>query len=237
MPEKPEGKDLPSVHTGHRARTRAEFLRGGAAAMEDHRLLELLLFYAIPKKDVNPLAHRLVEQFGSLSGVFHATYEQLIKVPGVGHNTAVLLRLIPAAAARCLEQSASFDGQIVSLWQLKDLLEPCFFGQRDELAYLVCMDGKSKVLATRKLGQGIVDAVPIVTRKVLEAALECGASQVVLAHNHVSGVACPSQADIDTTLRLKRVLAEAAGIVLVDHLIFAGGDMVSLAESGLLRDR
>lgn len=233
MPDRREDKRPPGVHTGHRKRMREEFLRTGAAGMEDHRLLELLLFYAIPQGDVNPLAHRLVDHFGSLTGVLHATYDQLVGVPGVGHNTATLLQLVPAVAARYMERSASMEGQIVNVWQLKELLEPYFFGQRDELAYLVCMDGKSKVLATRKLGQGVVDTVQIVTRKVLEAALACNASQVVLAHNHVSGVAVPSHADVDTTLRLKRLLAEA-DISLTDHLIFAGGDMVSLAQSGLL---
>ena len=231
MPEK-----KPGVHAGHRQRMREEFLRSGAAGMPDHRLLELILFYAIPQGDVNPLAHRLVEHFGSLAGVFHATYDQLVEVPGVGPSTAVLLQLIPAAAARYMSQNASVDGQIVSVWQLKELLDPYFFGQRDELAYLVCMDGKNKVLAVRKLGEGIMDTVQIVTRKVMEAALACNASRAVLAHNHVSGIACPSQADIGTTLHLKRVLAEAASIELLDHLIFAGGDMVSMAESGMLRD-
>ena len=233
MPEKqPSG-----LHAGHRKRMREEFLRTGGAEMEEHRLLELLLFYAIPQGDVNPLAHLLVDHFGSLTGVLHATYDQLVKVKGVGHNTAVLLQLIPAVAARYMRQNASFEHQIVDLWQLRELLEPYFFGQRDEVAYLVCMDGHSRLLATRKLGQGVVDTVQIATRKVLEAALDCNASQAVLAHNHVSGVAVPSNADVDTTLRLKRVLAESVGITLVDHLIFAGGDMVSMAQSGLLRGR
>ncbi len=233
MPEKqPSG-----LHAGHRKRMREEFLRTGGAEMEEHRLLELLLFYAIPQGDVNPLAHLLVDHFGSLTGVLHATYDQLVKVKGVGHNTAVLLQLIPAVAARYMRQNASFEHQIVDLWQLRELLEPYFFGQRDEVAYLVCMDGNSRLLATRKLGEGVVDTVQIATRKVLEAALDCNASQAVLAHNHVSGVAVPSNADVDTTLRLKRVLAESVGITLVDHLIFAGGDMVSMAQSGLLRGR
>lgn len=229
-------KGVGSIHTGHRQRVRAEFLEHGLSGLPDHKVLELLLFYAIPQGDVNPLAHRLVDHFGSLAGVFHATYEQLLEVKGIGPNTAILLQLIPAVSAQYMRQSASFDGQIVDIWQLKELLEPYFFGQRDELAYLVCMDGKSKLLAAKKLGEGVVDAVHIATRKVLQAALACNASRVVLAHNHVSGVAVPSQADVDTTLRLKRVLAEA-GITLEDHLIFAGGDMVSMAESGLLRDR
>lgn len=236
MAEKADGK-RPSPHAGHRERMRNEFLRTGGGGMEDHRLLEMLLFYTIPRGDVNPLAHRLVDEFGSLSGVFHATYEQLVKVPGVGHNTAVLLLLVPAAAAHYMKQTASFDGQIASLWQLQEMLEPYFFGQRDEVAYLVCMDGKSKVLAVKKLGEGIVDAVHVTTRKVVETALACNASRVVLAHNHVSGIAYPSDADVSTTQHLERVLMEAAEITLVDHLVFAGGDMVSMAESGLLRRR
>lgn len=230
------GKVETGIHTGHRQRVKAEFLERGLNGLPDHKVLELLLFYAIPQGDVNPLAHRLVDHFGSLAGVFHATYEQLLEVKGIGPNAAILLQLIPAASARYMSQHVSFDGQIVDIWQLKELLEPYFFGQRDELAYLACLDGKSKLLAVKKLGEGVVDAVHIATRKVLQAALTCNASRVVLAHNHVSGVAVPSQADVDTTLRLKRVLAEA-GITLEDHLIFAGDDMVSMAESGLLRDR
>ena len=142
------------IHIGHRQRARTEFLERGLNGLPDHKVLELLLFYAIPQGDVNPLAHRLVDHFGSLSGVFHATYEQLLEVKGIGPNTAVLLQLIPAASARYMRQNASFDGQIVDMWQLKELLEPYFFGQRDELAYLACMDGKGKLLATKKLGQG-----------------------------------------------------------------------------------
>ncbi len=227
------GEKKPSIHAGHRQGMKEQFLKQGLSGMQDHKILELLLFYAIPRVDVNPLAHRLVDHFGSLAGVFHATYDQLLEVEGVGANVATLLQLVPAVSARYLEESASFDGQIAAVWQLRELLAPLFFGQRDELAYLVCMDGKNKVLATRKLGQGVVGAVPIAARKVLEAALACNASRVVLAHNHVSGVALWSQADVDTTLRLKRLLAEA-DIVLVDHVILAGDDMISMAESGLL---
>ncbi|MDE6259452.1 MAG: DNA repair protein RadC [Oscillospiraceae bacterium] len=229
------GEKKSSIHAGHRQGMKEQFLKQGLSGMRDHQILELLLFYAVPRRDVNPLAHRLVEHFGSLAGVFHATYDQLLEVEGVGPNIATLLLLVPAASARYLEESASVDGQIMATWQLRELLIPLFFGLRDEAAYLVCMDGKNKVLATRKLGQGVVDSVPIATRKVLEAALGCNASRVVLAHNHVSGVALWSPADLDTTLRLKRLLAEA-DIVLVDHVILAGDDMISMAESGLLGD-
>ena len=228
-------KQPPGVHTGHRRRTKDEFLANGLGGLPDHRVLELLLFYAIPRGDVNPLAHELMDQFGSLAGVFHATPEQLMEVGGVGYNTAVLIRLVPEVAARYLQSSGSFDGQLVGAWQFRELLLPLFFGQRNELAYLVCMDGKNKLLVTKKLGEGIADTVQITTRKVLEAALACNATRVVLAHNHVSGVALWSDADLDTTLRLQRVLREA-GIELMDHFIIAGDDMVSMADSGILRD-
>ena len=234
---KPKGeKKPPSIHTGHRKRTKDEFLAAnGLDGMPDHRALELLLFYAIPQGDVNPLAHKLIDHFGSLAGVFNAKAEQLMEVDGVGYNTAVLIRLIPAMAARYRQISGSFDGQLVSTKQFGMLLYPLFFGQRNELAYLVCMDGSNRYIVTKKLGEGIADTVQITTRKVLEEALACNATRVVLAHNHVSGVALWSDADLDTTLRLKTVLREV-GIELVDHFIIANDDMVSMADSGLLRD-
>ena len=228
-------KKPPSIHAGHRQRTKEEFLANRINGLPDHRALELLLFYAIPQGDVNPLAHRLIDHFGSLSGVLQADPEQLMAVDGVGRSTAVLIGLVNDLKARCLESGNSFDGQMVSSWQFRDLLLPLFFGQRNELAYLVCMDGKNKLLLTKKLGEGIADTVQIATRKVLEAALACNATRVVLAHNHVSGVAIWSDADLDTTLRLQKVLREA-GIELMDHFIIANDDMVSMADSGILRD-
>ena len=228
-------KKEPNPHEGHRQREKKLFLANGLSGLPDHKVLELVLFYAIPQGDVNELAHRLDRHFGGLAGVFHATYDQLLEVKGVGPNTAALLQLIPAVSARYLAESASFDGQIVSTWQYRELLFPLFFSQRDELAYLVCMDGKNKVLATKKLGEGIADAVRIGPRKVLEAALACNATRVALAHNHMSGVALWSDADLDTTLRLKPLLQQA-GVELMDHFIIADNDMVSMADSGLLRD-
>ena len=164
-----------------------------------------------------------------------ATPEQLMAVDGVGRHTALLIRLVPAVAARYLQSNGSYDEQLTSTWQFRELLLPLFFGQRNELVYLVCLDGKNKLLVTKKLGEGIADTVQITTRKVLETALACNATRVVLAHNHVSGVAIWSDADLDTTLRLKTVLREA-DIELVDHFIIANDDMVSMADSGALKD-
>lgn len=221
-----------SIHTGHRQRAKEEFLARGLAGLADHKVLELLLFYAIPQGDVNPLAHQLVEHFGSLSGVLNAPYEELVKVKGVGANTATLIRLMPAIAARYLEQSGELGGELNSSWQFHDLLMPLFLGAQTEMAYLVCMDGKNKLLTYRKLGEGITDTVTITARKVMEAALACNASKVVLAHNHVSGIAMYSPADVVTTREVSRLLARV-NIELLDHYIIANDDMVSLRESGV----
>ena len=222
---------MTSIHTGHRQRAKTEFLARGLEGMPDHRALELLLFYAIPQGDVNPLAHALIDHFGDLAGVFNATYEQLLEVKGVGANTATLIKLIPALAGRYLERRTEMDGQLLTSWQFRELLMPLFFGTRNEMAYLVCMDGKGKLITCRKLGEGIADQVTIVTRKVMEAALSCNATRVALAHNHVSGVAIPSAPDMHTTRELQRVLRQV-GIELVDHFIFADDDMVSMADFG-----
>lgn len=225
---------MKSIHTGHRKRTKDEFLSRGLAGLPDHKVLELLLFYAIPQGDVNPLAHALLEHFGTLTGVFHATYEQLLEVKGVGPNTAALIRLVPAVAARYMEDRCDMEGQIVDSWQFREILLPLFFGARNEMVYLVCMDAKNKLICCRKLGEGIVDQTAVTARKAMEAALGCNASRVALAHNHVSGIAHYSRADVATTLELKDLLRKV-DIELVDHLIVANDDMVSMAASGVLR--
>ena len=230
-----EGKELDEIHAGHRERVKKEFLVNGAKGLPDHRLLELLLFFVIRRGDVNPLAHRLLNHFGSLAWMFRATHDQLMQVEGVGPSTALLLRVVSEIVTRYVEDSYKVGEQLLTSWQFRDQLAPLFFGQRNELAYLVCMDGGSRLISTRKLGEGITGSVQITARKVLETALSCNATRVVLAHNHLSGMALWSDADLDTTLRLKRVLREA-GLELVDHCIFADGDMVSMADSGVLRD-
>lgn len=234
MEEKTRGEGrTPSVHQGHRQRAKEEFIKRGLENLPDHKVLELLLFYAIPQGDVNPLAHTLLNHFGTLTGVFHATYEQLLEVKGVGANTAALIKLLPAVAARYMADRVEIEGQIISNWQYQELLLPLFFGARNEMVYLVCLDAKNKLIACRKLGEGIVDQVAVASRKALEAALSCNASRVVLAHNHVSGVACFSQADIMTTWELKELLAKV-DIELVDHFVVSDGEMVSMVDSGVL---
>lgn len=225
-----------SIHTGHRQRMREEFLVRGLEGWPDHRALEFLLFHAIPQGDVNPLAHALIDRFGSLAGVLHATYEQLLSVKGVGPVTAALILLVPAMGGFYLRERTDLNGIYQTSWQFRELLEPEFFGARNEKVYLVCLDGKLKLLSLHKLGEGVADAATITTRKVMETALSCNASVVVLAHNHTSGLAMPSTEDIITTKQLAQSLFQV-GITLYDHFIIVDGDMVSMRESGYLKNQ
>lgn len=221
------------LHDGHRKRLKAQFLSHGED-FHDHQLLELLLCYAIPQGDVNELSHALLERFGSLAGVMDALPESLRQVPGVGEHTAVLLKLIPKLAGRYSTIRSSPGDILASSRAARDYLLPYFqTGPRNEMVYLVCMDAKYKVLGCHKLGEGTVNAADITPRRVVELALAHNASAVLLAHNHVSGLALPSNADLLTTETLARVLREV-GVELADHLIFTEDDMVSLKDSGLL---
>ena len=221
------------VHDGHRKRLKTQFLIHGED-FHDHQLLELLLCYAIPQGDVNGLAHALLDQFGSLAGVFDALPPSLTRVDGVGEHTAVLLKLVPKLAGRYSTIRSSPGDILASSRAARDYLLPYFqTGPRNEMVYLVCMDAKYKVLGCHKLGEGTVNAADITPRRVVELALAHNASAVLLAHNHVSGLALPSNADLLTTETLARVLREV-GVELADHLIFTEDDMVSLKDSGLL---
>ena len=220
------------LHDGHRKRLKAQFLSHGED-FHDHQLLELLLCYAIPQGDVNGLAHALLERFGSLSGVLDALPEVLMQTPGVGQHTAILLKLIPKLAGRYYGSRADVGTILQSSQAAKDFLMPLYRqGGRNETVYLICLDGKGKVLGCHKLGEGSVNAADIMPRRVVEVALAHNATAVILSHNHISGLALPSDADLLTTRKLWKILQEV-GVELTDHLIFTDDDMVSLRDSGV----
>lgn len=218
-------------HKGHRARLKHEFLTRGLAGMPDHKALELLLCFAIPQGDVNPLAHRLMATFGSLSGVFNATPEQLMTVTGVGEHAACLIKLITALGGRYQADRNQLGDILDTTERLGEYLAPEFFGQRNEISVVLCLDAKCKVLQCQQLAEGTVDATSLSIRKMMEVALACNASQVVLAHNHVSNIATPSQEDIIATKMVFDAFC-SVDIHLRDHLIFACDDFVSLRDSG-----
>ena len=221
----------PSVHKGHRERLKARFLESGLDTFTDIQALELLLFYAIPQKDTNPTAHALLEHFGSLSQVLDAEVEELKKVPGIGDHTATLLRLVTELARFYQVDSAQRTQVLTSLDACGAYLVPRFFGRKVETVFLLCLDAKCKVLCCREIGEGSVNAASISVRKVVEAALSANATSVVLAHNHPSGVALPSADDVQTTHRIAAALS-AVEVKLIDHIVVAEGDFISMAQSG-----
>lgn len=221
------------AHSGHRERMRTRFLRHGLDNFDDHSVLELLLFYALPRQDTNALAHRLLEAFGTLAGVFDATPEALMTVPGLGANAAALIRLVPETARRYLISKTRPGDILENSEKAGAYILPLFLGCQDETAYLVSLDAKMKVLDCRLLCRGTTTALSLSIRRVVQIALSQNASSVLLAHNHVGGVALPSEEDKQTTARLQHVLAEV-GITLVDHLIVADSDFVSMSDSGYL---
>ena len=220
-------------HAGHRERMRKRFLRFGLDNFDDHNVLELLLFYAVPRRDTNVIAHRLLDAFGTLDGVFDASPEALMTVEGVGPGAAALIRLVPEAARRYFIARTA-PGQILADSEAAGrYLLPRFLTCRDETMYLVCMDGKLKVLDCREVSRGSATSVSVNARRVTQIALGQNASAVLLAHNHTSGIAIPSDEDVAVTLRLRALLAQV-GVTLTDHIVVAGDDFVSMADSGLL---
>ena len=221
----------PSVHKGHRERLKARFLETGLDSFTDVQALELLLFYAIPQKDTNPIAHALLDRFGSLSQVLDAPLEALKKVPGISDHSASLLRLVTELARFYQVDSAQRTEVLTSLDACGRYLVPRFFGRKVEMVFLLCLDAKCKVLCCREIGEGSVNAASISVRKVVEAALSANATTVVLAHNHPSGVALPSADDVQTTRRIAAALS-AVEVKLIDHIVVAEGDFISMAQSG-----
>lgn len=219
------------IHDGHRDRMKQEFLQGGLSAFSDVRALELLLFYSRLRGDVNPTAHALLDTFGSLAGVLDAEPEQLLTVPGVGENTAILLKLVPALAAKYLASRADSDTIVRTSRDLQAIFAPHFFGAKNEISCLACFDAKLKLLGVRKLSEGTPLGTEIGVRQIATAALSLNATAVVLAHNHPSGLASPSDEDISTTRYVHGVL-RSLDITLYDHVILADDDMVSLRDSG-----
>lgn len=222
-------------HAGHRARLKEEFLARGLEGWSDHKVLELLLCYAIPQGDVNPLAHRLIEAFGDLAGVLDAEPEALRAVPGVGEHTAALLKLLPQVAGRYLAQSTGSRAEETAV-RLADYARwffPYFTGAVRERFYLLSLDSRRKVLGVDLVGEGELAQVGVSSRRVLEAALKHNARCVVLAHNHVGAYANPSADDVFATRALNGIL-EQVHIELLDHLIFNGEEYVSMRESDLL---
>lgn len=220
-----------SIHSGHRSRMKRRFLEQGLDGFTDIQALELLLFYSVPRQDTNAIAHRLLNRFGSLSQVLEAPIEELAKVEGVGEHSAVLLHLINEMGRYYLIDRARREQVLPTIEDCARYLQPRFYGRSTETVFLLCLDAKCKVLCCREVGEGSVNSAGISVRRIVETALREGASAVVLAHNHPSGIALPSPEDIQTTRRVAAAL-QSVEIQLADHIVMADDDYVSMVQSG-----
>ncbi|EEX13018.1 DNA repair protein RadC [Citreicella sp. SE45] len=226
-------RQLPSYIRDHRARLRERFLIGGPDALPDYELLELVLFRAIPRRDVKPLARALLERFGDFNGVLSAPATRLHEIAGVGDAVVTELKIVEAAAHR-LARSRVLQKQVVTSWDA--LLEYCqtAMAHRDtEQLRVLFLDRKNVLIADELQARGTVDHVPVYPREVVKRALELNASALILVHNHPSGDPTPSQADIDMTAQIQ-VAADALGITLHDHLVIGKSRELSFRSAGLL---
>lgn len=223
------------VHDDHRSRVKRRFTEHGIEPFDDHQLLELLLFYAIPRRDTNPIAHALISRFGSLAAVFDAPIKELCSVEGIGENTAVLIKLIPSAGRRYMMSRTSIDRILDTTEKAGEFLLPQFYGYNEEVVFLLCMDAKCKVLSCRLVARGNVNSASVSARKIVEIALAANASGVILAHNHTSGIALPSKEDEVTTRRIKAAL-DAVDTLLIDHIIVADDDFISMSDCGFFNN-
>lgn len=222
------------VHDGHRDRLRARFLEYGLDNFNDLNALELLLFYAIPRRDTNEIAHALLECFGSLEGVFYASERELLQVPGIGTNAAALIRLVPQLMKKSALSRPDRREVIMNSSDAGRYFVPRFMYEQDEVVYLLCLDGQKRVIKCAEMGRGVVNCVETSIRRIVETALKYKSSSVILAHNHPDGLALPSSEDDMVTKQVSTALA-LVGVSLEDHIIVAGDDFLSFADSGIMR--
>ena len=220
------------VHDGHRKRLIQRFLEEELDSFSPHNILELLLFFGIPRRDTNVIAHALLDHFGSLSGVMDAPLTELTATPGVGEHAAALLKLIPQLA-RAYSSDRNDDIVLNSTEKAGQYLLSRYIGRNEEVVFMVCIDSKCRITGTSLIHRGSVNAAEVNIRKIMSTALKFNAVGVIMAHNHPGGVALPSNEDLVTTRRIREVLAPV-NIQLVDHIIVADNDFVSLADSGSL---
>lgn len=223
------------VHDGHRERLKNRFLKTGLEDFEDHNVLELLLFYSIPRMDTNETAHRLLDNFGSISAVFDASMEELCKVKGISTHTATLIKLIPRLFSVYEKDRTQGIKSITSTADAGRYLMPRFSGKTVEEVYILMLDDKLKILGCVKLFEGSVNSASVSIKKLVAEVMKYNATSVIMAHNHPAGVAIPSKEDVSTTQNVSKALS-LIGVRLKDHIIVADGDFVSMRESSMMKD-
>ena len=225
---------MPNEHTGHRQRMKERFLHTHFDGFEDHQILEMILFYVYPRTDTNPLAHKLLTAFGSLSSVFDASVDTLISA-GLTPNAATFITMIPHISRVYLSDRNNNNSKIIDFSRLGDYFSPKFIGRDEEAMILLLTDAKGKEIYSGVVSKGSIHASEAPVRKIIDLAVRYNAATAVISHNHPSGVALPSRADLDATKSVFQAL-NLVGVLLFDHIIVSDDDFVSLRESNLCND-
>ena len=218
-------------HTGHRQRLKKKFIENGFDVFEPHEALEMYLFYAIPRKDTNPLAHRLIDRYLTIAGVCDAPIDELMNQFGLSESTAVYLKMLPEMSRLYNESKMSHD-YIIKDETIGDMFMKKFIGRTEEAVALMLGDVKGKMLYFDIIAKGSINSSDVPIRRIVDLALRHNARSVYIAHNHPSGSAFPSDRDLETTKALRDTLY-TVGVVLGDHFIITTDDYVSLRESGM----
>lgn len=222
-------------HAGHRERLRKRFLASGLEGFSDHEVLELLLCYAIPRRDVNDMAHELIDRFGSLAGVLDAPANEIMSVAGIGEQAAVLIKLIPQMTRKYQLSGIRGSGKPVldNVEKAGEFVIPHFQSMTEETAYMLCLDKRCRLICLLTIGGGDEFKAIASARNLVELAVSHKADSVLLAHNHPGGVPVPSVEDVAATRRIGEAL-RAVGVALTDHLIVVGNEFASMNECGYM---
>ena len=219
------------LHDGHRNRLKNRFLNEGLTNFEDHNVLELLLFYSIPRSDTNEIAHELLNKFGSLHGVFEAGMEDLMSVNGISRHSAVLIKMIPELFVVYGRDKVRDIQKINSSDDAKQFFIPRFYGKVREEVQLVLLDDKMNIIKWVKIYEVSVNSANVPIRKIVEIAIENRATNVIIAHNHPTGLILPSKDDLRATAKVREALA-LVDVKLLDHVIVSDNEAASLKDSG-----
>lgn len=219
------------LHKKHRERMRKEFLEHGFADdVPPHKILEMLLFFSIPRKDTNETAHLLLEEFGSISGVLEAEITDLQRVKGVGESTAVLIKLMLPLFKKYQSDKVVAKPKFTNLDDICNFIIKKYFGYKSEVFMVISFDNEGNMIACDKVVEGDVSSVGVSVRDVVKTVLKRNAACVIISHNHTSGNALPSDADVEMTKLLKLTLQQM-GVKLLDHIIVVDDDCVSMLQS------
>ncbi len=225
-------KDEPH-YKGHRQRLRERFVSGGVDALQDYELLEMILFMAIPRKDVKPLAKDLIQRFGGFPEVMAAPIDELVKIGGISENVAIALLSVSATAQRMMKLEI-MQRPVLNNWtRLMDYCQATMAHETKEHFRILFLNKKNEMIADEIQGSGTVDHTPAYPREIMKRALELGATAMILLHNHPSGDPKPSQADVDVTRAIMRA-ADTFSIIVHDHIVISRNGYSSMKNMGLM---